>query len=916
MIMENKIIVDGEQLDVKAQEELIAELEPESRFRKLTPLAEKVCIVLCMILSLFHIYTAGFGVLQEYEHRAVHLSFVLCLIFICYSVRRREPPRRKSIVHSIIYGILGGLLYSAMLGNVLEFSTLQQVLTGIIVGCCLFYFKERVFLPLKVLPVVDAAISLLSLGLIAGLLTRVLPALGHVLKTSGWPLIIWGTLVFSSVFLVLAWQAVKSLRWCLRGPGGFKLDPLQLPYFDIVFAILAFAVSSYIIVDFDQFILRGGMANQPDYLLGVFAIALVLEGTRRSAGVPLTMIAFCALIYCYVGPYLLDIPVLEFFAHRGYSVGRIIEHMYAGTEGIYGIPLGVCATFVFHFVLFGLFIAHTGLGKFFIDLAMAVAGGTPGGPAKVSIIASGFFGMISGSSIANCVTIGSFTIPMMKRIGYRPEFAGAVEASSSTGGQIMPPVMGAAAFVMAEWLGIPYLKICLAAILPAILHFYAVGAMVHFEAVKNGMSGLPPEMLPKVKDVLRERGILVLPLFVIVYLLIAGYTPFLAAFWAIILATSLGQFHSRTQNFLLAILLSLPSICMNYSPFAGEWGYSLAWFAFLIVGLAFTYRRSPRRDWSISLGPLAVLLVLGALGVKPFLMAFWANMVLIAVGICYKESKMRLPMIIDALEKGTLNALAIGAAVASVGIIIGMTMLTGLGLKFGGLTIRMAEHTAALVTSLDFLHLLPVDGTTLFFVLCYTAFACFILGMGLPTTAQYIVAAVIAAPALLKFGVHPLLSHMFVFFYAILADVTPPVALAAFAGAGIAGSDPFKTGVIATSLSSAKFVVPFVWVYSPIMLLLPWLLTPGAAFDWWGWIQVVVFTFLGVTAMGAAWRGYLVDRCTRLEQAAALFGALLFFIPGVPSSLVGAAITACIVAVQLRRKRSRKAMGPTGTAAG
>ena len=690
--MENKELFDEELLDIKRQEELIAELEPESKYRTLTPIAEKVCIALCLILSLFHIYTAGFGVLQEYEHRAFHLSFVLCLIFVCYNIRRREPPRKKSIKQSTIYGILGGTLFSMMLGKVLGFSVFTYVLTAVGLGFCLFYFKERVHLPTRIMPPVDLLISLTGLVFVASLLIQVLPSVGQVKQTSGWPLILWGVGIFSSVLFTFAWQAVQSLRWCLRGPADFKLHPLQLPYFDIVFALIAFAVSSYIIVDFDQFIIRGGMANESDYLVGVFAIALVLKGTRRSAGVPLTMIAFVALIYCYVGPYLQDIPVLQFLAHRGYTVGRVIEHMYAGTEGIYGIPLGVCATFVFHFVLFGLFIAHTGLGKFFIDLAMAVAGGSPGGPAKVSIIASGFFGMISGSSIANCVTIGSFTIPMMKKIGYRPEFAGAVEASASTGGQIMPPVMGAAAFVMSEWLGIPYLKICLAATIPAILHFYAIGTMVHFEALKNNMSGLPKEMLPRVKDVLRERGILVLPLIVIMYLLIAGYTPFLAAFWAIILSTSLGQFHSRTWNFLVAIFLTLPSICMSYTPFADEWYFSLAWFGFLGIGMGFAYLRSPRRDWLISAIPIAVFAVLGAFDVKPFLMAFWANMVLIAIGCFYTESKMRLPMIIDALEKGTLNALAIGAAVASVGIIIGMTMLTGLGLKFGGLTIQMARY--------------------------------------------------------------------------------------------------------------------------------------------------------------------------------------------------------------------------------
>ena len=373
-----------------------------------------------------------------------------------------------------------------------------------------------------------------------------------------------------------------------------------------------------------------------------------------------------------------------------------------------------------------------------------------------------------------------------------------------------------------------------------------------------------------------------------------------------ILATALGEYHSRTPNFLITILLSLPCICLNYSPFQGGWLFSSAWFAFLVAGSAWFYRRTPQKDWLISAIPLVVLVVLGAIGVKPFLMAFWTNMVLIFIGCFYQESKMRLPTIIDALEKGTLNALSMGAAVASVGIIIGMTMLTGLGLKFGNLTIQMAQSTAALISNIDVLHLLPQDGMPLFFVLCYTAFACFVLGMGLPTTAQYIVAAVIAAPAMLTFGIHPLLSHMFVFFYAILADVTPPVALAAFAGAGIAGSDPFKTGIIATSLSSAKYVVPFVWIYSPIMLLMPWLLDPAASFDFWHWAEVVFFTFVGVTAMGGAWRGYLVDRCTPLEKTAALIGALLMFIPGIPSSLAGMTIVGGICLIQRRRKQRRR----------
>ena len=232
----------------------------------------------------------------------------------------------------------------------------------------MFYIKERAWLPPKIMPPVDLAISVMGLSVVAYMMQQVLPALKSVLHTSGWPLVLWGIGVFGGVALVFFWQAVKSLRWCLRGAAHFQLNPLELPYFDIVFAVLAFAVSSYIIVDFDQFIIRGGIANRADYMVGALAIALVLEGTRRSAGVPLTMIAFAALIYCYIGPYLIDIPVLNFLSHRGYKIGRIIEHMYAGTEGIYGIPLGVCATFVFHFVLFGLFIAYTGLVSFLLIL--------------------------------------------------------------------------------------------------------------------------------------------------------------------------------------------------------------------------------------------------------------------------------------------------------------------------------------------------------------------------------------------------------------------------------------------------------------------------------------------------------------------------------------------------------------------
>jgi TRAP-type uncharacterized transport system fused permease subunit len=895
--------------NVRNQEELIAEFEPEARYRPLTKKAGAVVLVFCLILSLFHIYTAGFGVLQEWKHRAFHLTFVLTLIYLVYNIRKKEMPRRKSLVFSTLYGIISGGLVAIMTAGIFKISLPAALLLFLVVGSAMFYFKERVWLPSHIVPPIDLSISLGGLLFMGYTGSVAIAGYAAVRETSGIPLVIWCASTLGLITLVLLVQALSSLRWLMAGRRTFTVHPLQIPYFDIIFAIIAFALSSYIIVDFDQFLLRAGWANKLDLLLGIFAITLVLEGTRRSIGLPLTIISLIAIIYCYVGPYLVDIPVLSIFAHRGYTVQRIVEHMYTGTEGIYGIPLGVCATYVFHFVLFGLFISHTGLGQLFIDIAMAIAGGSPGGPAKVSVIASGFLGSISGSSIANTVTTGSFTIPLMKRVGYRPEFAGAVEASSSTGGQIMPPIMGAAAFIMAEFLGIPYIKIAFAAVVPAFLHFYAVGVMVHFEALKQGMTGLPREELPRIVPIIKERGIMLLPLLVIVYLLIAGFTPFLAAFWAIIIACSLGQVTHRTLIFFVPVLMSLPSVLLHFSFSQATPGLLVLWFAVMVAGLAWTYRRCSVKDWLLGLIPLVLLVALLAFDMKPFLAALWTNLLVIAIGVFYKDSRMRMPQIINALEMGTRNALAIGAAVASVGLIVGTTMLTGLGLKVGHLTIRMADATAGFVTHADIFHLLPVEGTVLFFILVYAAMACFVLGMGLPTTAQYIIAAIIAAPALLEFGVHPLISHMFVFFYAILADVTPPVALAAYAAAGISGGEPFKIGTTAFSLSSAAYIVPFIFVYSPIILWLPSLLNPQVPFEFLQFSAVFISIFIGVTSLGAGLRGYLVARSTKMEQALCLTAALLFFTRSITTFVIAVLLMTTVYILQKKRKKVYKGAG-------
>jgi len=886
-------------------EETIEKYEPEFRFRKLTDRASKIVLFFCLILSSFHIYTAGFGVLQEWKHRSFHLTFVLLLIYLVYPIRKKEVARIRSLTYSGIYSFIAGGLISIGLSEVLHLSLSYYIISFLLTGVFVFYFKERTWISERLIPPIDLTVSLIFLYFMVSLISFSISHLEEVLDKSGTPLIIWGVGIIGSITLVFLLQAIYSARCFLLGTKEFKLDPLKIPYFDIVFAIMAAGMSSYIFLDYDQFVLRAGIPNLRDLFIAVFAIPLVLEGTRRSIGVPLTIIALLSVIYCYIGPWLVDIPILSAFAHRGYSIERIIDHMYTGTEGIYGIPVGVVATYVFHFVLFGLFIAKTGLGQLFIDLAMAVAGGTAGGPAKVSVISSGFLGSISGSSIANTVTTGSFTIPLMKRVGYSSNFAGAVEASASTGGQIMPPIMGAAAFIMAEFLGIPYIKIAFAAILPALFHFYAIGVMVHFEALKRGMLGLPREKLPKVLVLLKERGIMLIPLFIITYLLISGRSPFLAAFWSIIIAVSLGQVSTRMMIFSLAVFFSIPSIAFDFNPFEALSLFSLSWGTLLLIGLGITYRRSNRLDWAVGLIPIIVLAVLLATKQKPFIAAFWSNIVVILLGLFYKESRMRVPQIIEAMELGTKNALAVGAACASVGFIIGTTVLTGLGLRFGYLTVNFASNTADFLSNFDIWHLFTIDAVTLFFILVYVAIACFILGMGLPTTAQYIIAAIIAAPALLEFGVAPLISHMFVFFYAVLADVTPPVALASYAAAGISGGDPLKTGFISFSLSSAKYLVPFMFIYSPIILFLPWLLDPEASFNFLEFGFLFVSITLGVTALGAGMRGYLANLSTLPERALCFFAAFLLFHSGVATSLAGGALFLAIYLTQKARRKRR-----------
>jgi TRAP-type uncharacterized transport system fused permease subunit len=459
------VVSESEHMDT------ISKYDPEFRFRQFSGLTLKLAFVMTLILSIFHIYTAGFGVLQEWRHRAFHLSFVLPLVFFFYSMRKSGTDTKKHFVYDIIYAVIGSTIFVTLFREIFDLS--PQIATLLAGSCFLFimYFKRREFFTHRFLLYLDVVIFTCMIGSIA---YGVYLGLHYIhfegsFKDPNLTLVFWSILLFGiflSVNLLFVIQWVRTIFALVTG-RSYRYDQDDVPYFDVFFALMSVTVSVYIFLEFNSLVLRAGLPLKSDLVVGAFAILLVLEGARRSIGPPLPIISLLVLINCYLGPYFLEIPGLSFFAHRGYSVTRIIEHMYLGTEGIFGIPLGVVATFVFHFVLFGIFISKTGLGQFFMDVAMAIAGWSSGGPAKVSVISSGFLGSISGSSIANTVTTGAFTIPLMKKVGYTPRFAGAVEAAASTGGQLMPPIMGAAAFIMAEFLGIPYIKIAACAIIPS-----------------------------------------------------------------------------------------------------------------------------------------------------------------------------------------------------------------------------------------------------------------------------------------------------------------------------------------------------------------------------------------------------------------------------------------------------------------
>lgn len=561
-------------------------------------------------------------------------------------------------------------------------------------------------------------------------------------------------------------------------PGRKSWSRSSMNPLDVLFAIVGAASALYIVVNYQELVLRAGMNNEIDFVVGVIGTLMVFEAARRVVGWPMITVALFFMIYAFAGPYIPGI-----MAHRGVQVQELFDHLFFTTEGIFGTPMGVSSTFIYLFILFGSYLEATGLGKFFIDLANAIAGWAAGGPAKVAVLSSGLMGTVSGSSVGNVAGTGAFTIPMMKKLGYRPAFAGAVEAAASTGGQLMPPVMGAAAFLMAEFVGVPYFDVVKAAVIPALLYYIGVWLGVHYEAKKYGLKGTPREELPKFGPLFMEKGHLALPLAVIVYLLVSGYTPMRAA--------------------LAAIVLSIVCACL---------------------------RKSTR--------------------------------------IGFRE-------IVQGLIDGSKGVLGVLIACATAGIIIGVVTKTGVGLKVA---------TA----------LLDLSGGQLLPAMFFTMVTSLILGMGVPTTANYVITSTIAAPALVQMNVPVLAAHMFAFYFGIVADVTPPVALAAYAGAGIAGANPMRCGVIAAKLAIAAFIVPYIFVLAPELLMIhatPLTITLSA-----------LTAIVGMWGVSVAMIGFCQNLLNLPQRVLFLAGGICMIIPGHITDVVG---IVCLIAAFMWQRTNK-----------
>ena len=646
-------------------------------------------------------------------------------------------------------------------------------------------------------------------------------------------------ILFSLLQLYSTWRIIPSTHMrpihlgivlmlaYLLYPARRKSPKDRLPWYDAVLALLSLAVYLYQVIFFKKLAMQFGYTDVQIWI-GLVGILLLLEGCRRVVGLPIVIISLC---FVAIGLFGRSMP--GFLANRGFTVKQLVQYLFYTQEGVFGTPIGASSTFIFLFILFGAFLEKTGVGEFFIDLSNAICGHKRGGPAKVAVITSAFEGTVSGSSVANTVGSGSFTIPMMKQLGYRPEFAAAVEAAASTGGQIMPPVMGAAAFLMAESIGLPYGVIVRAAVVPALLYFAGIYIITDLEARKQGLVGMDKAKMPKLPKVMLERGFLMLPLVAIIVILALGFTPAMAALIGIVAA--IAGSYLRTLAELLCVLVR------------GKKAY----------GMIANGEGVPENT---SRGHALLTALRKTQGLH---------------GLDY----------LKALESGARSIIGVALACGTAGIIAGMITKTGIGLKMGA-------------------GLSSIAGGNLLLLLVFTMLASILLGMGVPTTANYLITSTIMAPIVFKAlsanlpsvygalaaineGYALLPAHLFTFYFGIIADITPPVALAAMAGAAIAKSDPLKTGLNASKLAIAAFLVPYIFVLNPQMLMLN--------AHWYEVAQIILSALVGMFGIGMALERYWKSKLNILQILLALAGGLMLIYPGTVTDLGGIALVGIVV---------------------
>ena len=611
----------------------------------------------------------------------------------------------------------------------------------------------------------------------------------------------------------------------IKGDHAWKLHPntwwryANVPLWDWVLIAAGIASSLYIGITWYEInftvlgqhfflpeqVIRQGDPHAIDVIFGTVLIVVLLEAVRRTLGIVVPIIIIAFTIFAVFGKYM----PLQILKHPGINWAHYINNMYFPAEGIFGITLWIVSTVVFHFVLFGVLAQRMGLGQFFVDMATVIAGRYTGGLAKVSVVSSAFFGTISGSSIANTVSTGSLTIPNMKRMGYPGHLAGGVEAASSAGGQITPPIMGAAAFIMAEFLEVPYTTIIIAAAVPAAMHYIGVLCIVHFQAKRLGLKGVPEEEIPRLVAVIKKGWPTVLPLVALIYVLFSGYSPHMAAFWGISTA--------------------------------------------------------------------------------------------LAVGFLNPMHRIKVSDIIEACITGVKYALAVGAVCSAIGIVVGVVNSTGLGFRLGFMVAdsayAIAENILAPISWIPLMDI-TLEEMTLFVSLVLIAVTCIMMGAGLPTTALYIMLVTVAQPALANLGIPPLASHLFVLYYGVISEITPPVCASAYAAAGIAGANPFRTGCSAFTLGIGKLLVPMVFVYSPAMLIVL-----EEYFTWGAFLETTLACALGVAMMATAVSGYFIGHMPWIFRILIGIAALFMVAPGLTSDMYALVLALPVLIQQVATRR-------------